>query len=115
MSAQPLPRASRRVAEALAERGHRGHVLILDDSARSASEAAAALGVAQAQIVKSLVFRGRESGRAILALVGGSSRVATPLLEAHIGEPIERADANWVREHTGFSIGGVPPLGHREP
>jgi prolyl-tRNA editing enzyme YbaK/EbsC (Cys-tRNA(Pro) deacylase) len=113
--AQPLPRAARRVADALAALGHAGSIRVLEDSARSAAEAAAALGVAQGQIVKSLVFRGRTSGRPILALVGGASRVEGHLLEAHVGEPVERADASWVREQTGFSIGGIPPLAHERP
>ena len=107
-----LPRAARRVAAALEARGHAGAIRLLDDSARSAAEAAAALGVAQEQIVKSLVFRGGRSGRAILALVGGLSRVAEERLAEHVGEPVERASADWVREQTGFSIGGVPPVGH---
>jgi prolyl-tRNA editing enzyme YbaK/EbsC (Cys-tRNA(Pro) deacylase) len=111
---EPLPRAARRVAAALAARGHSGEIRILTDSARSAAEAASALGVAQEQIVKSMVFRGRTSGRAILALVGGSSRVDTELLAAVTGEAVERADADWVREQTGFAIGGVPPVGHGE-
>ena len=110
-----LPRASRRVADELARLGHLGQVRVLEDSARSAAEAAAALGVEQRQIVKSLVFRGRRSGRAVLVLVGGTSRVDVARLAAHLGEPVERADADWVREQTGFSIGGVPPIGHRDP
>jgi prolyl-tRNA editing enzyme YbaK/EbsC (Cys-tRNA(Pro) deacylase) len=109
-----LPRAALRVAQALAARGHDGEIRILSDSARSAAEAAAALGVAQEQIVKSMVFRGRQSGQAILALVGGRSRVDTALLETFAGEAVERADADWVREQTGFAIGGVPPVGHAE-
>ncbi|HZL55056.1 MAG TPA: YbaK/EbsC family protein [Solirubrobacteraceae bacterium] len=109
---ESLPRAARRVAEALSARGHNGEIRILSDSARSAAEAAAALGVAQEQIVKSMVFRGRSSGQAILALVGGLSRVDTALLAAFAGEAVERADADWVREQTGFAIGGVPPVGH---
>jgi prolyl-tRNA editing enzyme YbaK/EbsC (Cys-tRNA(Pro) deacylase) len=107
-----LPRAARRVAEALIGRGHAGEIRVLDASARSAAEAAAALGVGQQQIVKSLVFRGRRSRQPILALVGGTSRVDTQLLEDHVGEPVERPDADWVREQTGFAIGGVPPLAH---
>lgn len=107
-----LPRAARRIAAALQERGHAGAIRLLDDSARSAAEAAAALGVAQEQIVKSLVFRGERSGRAILALVGGLSRVSEARLAEHVGEGVQRAQADWVREQTGFSIGGVPPLGH---
>lgn len=111
---ESLPRAARRVAEALSARGHAGEIRILSDSARSAAEAAAALGVAQEQIVKSMVFRGRSSGQAILALVGGRSRVDTELLAAFAGEGVARADADWVREQTGFAIGGVPPVGHAE-
>jgi prolyl-tRNA editing enzyme YbaK/EbsC (Cys-tRNA(Pro) deacylase) len=109
-----LPRAARRVATALQARGHDGEIRLLEDSARSAAEAAAALGVAQEQIVKSLVFRGRDSGRAILALVGGSDRVDQQLLAEGVGEPVERAQADWVREQTGFAIGGVPPIGHAQ-
>lgn len=112
---QQLPRASRRVADALESRGHPVRISVLAASARSAAEAAAALGVEQRQIVKSLVFRGARSGAPVLALVGGTSRVRLALLEAHLGEPVERADAAWVRERTGFAIGGVPPLGHSEP
>lgn len=114
MSPEPpsLPRAAQRVADALRSRGHRGEIRLLDDSARSAAEAAAALGVDQQQIVKSLVFRTRESDQPILALIGGTSRVDPQLLAQHVGEPVERAEAGWVRERTGFAIGGVPPLGH---
>jgi prolyl-tRNA editing enzyme YbaK/EbsC (Cys-tRNA(Pro) deacylase) len=108
----PLPRAARRVAEALRSRGHAGEVRLLGESARSAAEAAEALGVSQQQIVKSLVFRGRRSDQPILALVGGTSRVDPQLLAGHVGEPVDRAEAAWVREHTGFAIGGVPPIGH---
>jgi prolyl-tRNA editing enzyme YbaK/EbsC (Cys-tRNA(Pro) deacylase) len=109
-----LPRAARRVAEALRSRGHTGVIRVLGSSAHSAAEAAAALGVSQHQIVKSLVFRGRDSGTPILALVGGTSRVDPQLLEQHVGEPVERADADWVRAQTGFAIGGVPPVGHAD-
>ncbi len=103
------------MADALAARGHAGEVRTLSDSARSAAEAAAALGVEQAQIVKSLVFRGASSGEPILVLVGGASRVEPAALERHVGEPVERADAGWVRERTGFAIGGIPPVGHDPP
>jgi prolyl-tRNA editing enzyme YbaK/EbsC (Cys-tRNA(Pro) deacylase) len=107
-----LPRAARRVAEVLSGRGHAGEIRLLDASAHSAAEAAVALGVGQQQIVKSLVFRGSRSSRPILALVGGTSRVDPQLLEQHVGEPVERADADWVKAQTGFAIGGVPPVGH---
>ena len=115
MADDPLPRASRRVADALAARGHTGAVRVLSDSARTAAQAAAALGVAQEQIVKSLVFRGTRSGEPILVLVGGTSRVDPTVLETHLAEPVERADADWIRERTGFAIGGIPPVGHDPP
>jgi prolyl-tRNA editing enzyme YbaK/EbsC (Cys-tRNA(Pro) deacylase) len=110
-----LPASARRVADALAERGHPGRVRLLRDSARSAAEAAGALGVHQRQIIKSLVFRGRQSGDPVLVLVGGTSRVDTNSLASVLDEPVVRADADWVREVTGFAIGGVPPLGHVRP
>jgi prolyl-tRNA editing enzyme YbaK/EbsC (Cys-tRNA(Pro) deacylase) len=109
-----LPRAAQRVADALKSRGHTGEIRLLGDSARSAAEAAEALGVDQQQIVKSLVFRARQSDQPILALIGGTSRVDPQLLAQHVGEPVERAEAGWVREQTGFAIGGVPPLAHSE-
>jgi len=112
---EPLPRAARRVAAALRAGGHEGEIRILSASARSAAEAAAALGVAQEQIVKSMVFRGQRSDSPVLALVGGASRVDPALLAACVGEPVGRADADWVRQRTGFAIGGVPPIGHSEP
>lgn len=108
----PLPRAAQRVAEALRSRGHTGAIRVLEDSARSAAEAAAALGVSQRQILKSVVFRGRHSGRPILTLVAGTQRVDPRLLARHVGEPVERAQPDWVRAQTGFAIGGIPPLGH---
>jgi prolyl-tRNA editing enzyme YbaK/EbsC (Cys-tRNA(Pro) deacylase) len=110
-----LPRAAQRVADAIAAAGHGGSVRVLSDSARSAAEAAAALGVRQRQIVKSLVFRGARSGEPILVLVDGDSRVDEALLATAVGEPVERAQADWVRERTGYAIGGVPPLAHAEP
>lgn len=112
---RPLPRAAQRVAAELEARGHEGAVRILPDSAHSAGEAAAALGVEQRVIVKSLVFRGHDSGRPVLALVGGTSRVDTDRLAQQIGEGVVRADADWVRQVTGFAIGGIPPIAHAQP
>lgn len=112
MNAEELPRSARRVAEALAARGHEGRVVVLEQTARSAEEAAEALGVTPRQIVKSLVFRGTESDGVVLALLAGDHRVDPELLAAAANEPVERPEAAWVRERTGFAIGGVPPLGH---
>lgn len=73
------------------------------------------LGVEVAQIVKSLVFTGSESGVPILVVASGGNRVDEKKIENLAGEPVERADAKFVKERTGFSIGGVPPLAHSEP
>ncbi|HXV35246.1 MAG TPA: YbaK/EbsC family protein [Gaiellaceae bacterium] len=108
------PRA-RQVQEALAARGFANEVVELPDTTRSAAEAAAAVGCRVEQIVKSLVFRGAESGRPLLVIAGGANRVDEAKVAELVGEPIERPDAGFVRARTGFSIGGVPPLGHAEP
>jgi prolyl-tRNA editing enzyme YbaK/EbsC (Cys-tRNA(Pro) deacylase) len=86
---------------------------VLPDSARTAPEAAAAVGVEVGAIVKSLVFRCGDE--AVLALVSGANRADEGRLEAEFGSPVTRADAAFAREATGFSIGGVPPLGHPAP
>ena len=104
----------RRVRAALDGRGISPPFVELEKTARSAEEAAAALGVRVEQIVKSLVFRGVESGRPVLVMASGPNRVSEQEISSLLGEPIEKADAAFVREKTGFAIGGVPPLGHAE-
>jgi prolyl-tRNA editing enzyme YbaK/EbsC (Cys-tRNA(Pro) deacylase) len=107
-----LKPSAQKVQEALTARGFANQVVELPSSTRTAAEAAAAVGCEVGQIVKSLVFRGRESGRAVLVVASGSHRVDEDALRAVLGEEIEKASADFVREQTGFAIGGVPPLGH---
>ena len=95
--------------------GDRFEVLEFDASTRTASDAAAAIGCDVAQIAKSLIFRGGTSGRAVLIIASGVDRVDEKKAAAAVGEPIDRADADFVREATGFAIGGVPPVGHKNP
>jgi prolyl-tRNA editing enzyme YbaK/EbsC (Cys-tRNA(Pro) deacylase) len=83
-------------------------------STRTAEDAAAACGCQVGQIVKSLIFRGRDSGSLVLLLVSGANRVDAALAAHAAGEPLERADADEVRARTGFAIGGVAPIGHLE-
>jgi prolyl-tRNA editing enzyme YbaK/EbsC (Cys-tRNA(Pro) deacylase) len=90
-------------------------VLEFDASTRTSAEAAAAIGCTVAQIAKSLVFRAEPSGRAVLAIASGVNRVDERKVGAWIGETIARADADFVRQKTGFAIGGVPPLAHAKP
>ena len=103
-----------RVRAALAERGLSPEFVELEQTARSAQEAAAALGVRVAQIVKSLVFKGAETGVPVLVMASGPNRVDEAKISGLLGEPVVKADAAFVREKTGFAIGGVPPLGHAE-
>lgn len=109
------PAGPQRVREALAAAGIEAPVVELDRSARTAAEAAAALGCRVGQIAKSLVFRLVASGRPLLVVTSGANRVDERRVEAVVGEPIDKADAAFVRDHTGFAIGGVAPLGHPRP
>lgn len=84
-------------------------------STRTSDEAAAAVGCTVAQIAKSLIFRARESGTPVLVIASGANRVNEKAVGGLIGEKIERADPDFVREKTGFAIGGVPPIGHAVP
>jgi prolyl-tRNA editing enzyme YbaK/EbsC (Cys-tRNA(Pro) deacylase) len=104
----------RKVRETLEELGFEPPIVELERTARSAAEAADALGVRVEQIVKSLVFRGTQTGSPVLVLAGGANRVKESRISDLVAEPVEMADAGYVREKTGFSIGGVPPVGHAE-
>lgn len=108
-AAQP---AALRVQQVL---GDRFKVLEFDASTRTAADAAAAIGCEVAQIAKSIIFKAAESGRAVLVITSGVNRVDEKKIRALVGEKIERADADFVRERTGFAIGGVPPVGHATP
>ncbi len=82
------------------------------ESTRTAQEAAERAGCELGQIVKSLIFKGKESGKPILVLTSGANRVDEKRISGYAGETIGRADADFVRAVTGFAIGGVPPIGH---
>jgi prolyl-tRNA editing enzyme YbaK/EbsC (Cys-tRNA(Pro) deacylase) len=110
-----LPRSARRVQEALHGLGLDVEIVQTPDSARTAPEAASAVGCEVGAIVKSLVFRGAQSGDPVLVLTSGANRADESLVAAAIGEPVGRADADYVRARTGYAIGGIPPLGHAEP
>jgi prolyl-tRNA editing enzyme YbaK/EbsC (Cys-tRNA(Pro) deacylase) len=92
--------------------GYDYRVQELPNSTRTAVEAADAIGCQVAQIVKSLIFRTKQSDKAVLVAASGSNRVNEKGLAARLGEPIERATPDFVRQQTGYAIGGVPPLGH---
>ena len=96
-----------------AELGEDFQVLEFETSTRTAADAAEAIGCAVGQIAKSLIFRAMDSGRPVLAIASGSVRVDEARLSELLAEGVGRADAGFVRKHTGFAIGGVPPVGHR--
>lgn len=95
--------------------GLRCDILEIPEGAHTARQAAEAAGCALDQIVKSLVFRGRQSGRVVLFLTAGGNRVCLHAAGRAVGEALDRAEAALVREQTGFAIGGVAPVGHLKP
>lgn len=111
----PLKPSAQRVQNALAERGFSNQVIEFSESTRTSAEAAAAVGCEVGQIAKSLIFQGATSHRPILVIASGDNRVNEKAMAVHIGEKLQRPDAEFVRLHTGFAIGGVPPLGHDQP
>ena len=110
-----LPQSVSKFKAAAEARGLDPAVVVHESSARTAEEAAAACGCDLGQIVKSLVFRGAETGLPILLLVSGRNRVDEGRAAEAAGEMLLRADAAFVREATGYAIGGIPPLGHDRP
>ena len=109
-----LPEGVQRVARVLQERGHPHSLVMLDDAARTAQQAADALGIAVGQIAKSIIFRRKSDDAAVLVVTSGVRRVDEKKVDAIVGKT-GRADAEFVKARTGYSIGGVSPVGHAHP
>ena len=109
-----LIKSALRVQDALESLGFSFEVLELPQSTRTAVEAAEAVGCGVEQIVKSLIFMGAHTGKPVLVIASGVNRVNEEAVAEIVGEPIKKASADFVREHTGFVIGGVAPVGHVE-
>ncbi len=109
-----LPEGVQRVAAALLNANHPHAPVLLDGAARTAQQAADALGVAVGQIAKSIIFKRIEDGAAVLVVTSGDRRVDEAKVAALVG-PLGRANAAFVKERTGFSIGGVSPIAHALP
>ncbi|MFV0680561.1 YbaK/EbsC family protein [Ottowia sp.] len=109
-----LPEGVQRVAVALAEAGHAHAPKMLDDAARTAQQAADALGIGVGQIAKSIIFRRKSDDAAVLVITSGDRRVDEKRVATLVGK-IGRADAEFVKAKTGFTIGGVSPVAHAEP
>ena len=111
---QSLSSSAQKVQDTLNALGVRLEVVELPGSTRTAVEAAQAVGCQVGQIVKSLIFKGKRSKRPILVIASGANRVNEKKIATLINEPLGKADADFVRQQTGFAIGGVPPLGHKK-
>ena len=107
-----LSPSAQKIQDLLHSLGFNYTVIEHAESTRTAQEAADRAGCELGQIVKSLIFRGKTSGKPILALTSGVNRVDEKRISGYAGEPISRADADFVRSVTGYAIGGVPPIGH---
>ena len=110
-----LSSSAQKIQDLLNSLGYNYTVIEHVESTRTAQEAADQAGCQLGQIVKSLIFRGKTSGKPILVLTSGPNRVDEKRISEYAEEPIGKADADFVRTVTGFAIGGVPPLGHVEP
>lgn len=106
-----LSPTAQRVQDALDAAGVATTIVEYDVPARTSAQAAEVLGCSVGQIAKSLVFKAR-SGRPVLVIASGANRVDEAKVAALVGEPIGKADAAFVRDATGYAIGGIPPLGH---
>jgi len=107
--------AAARVQSLLRAAGLEAEVVEFAETTRTSAEAAAQIGCAVAQIAKSLVFRAKATGRPVLVIASGANRVDEKAVEALLGEKIGKADADFVRDKTGYAIGGVAPVGHATP
>ncbi|HHU60522.1 MAG: YbaK/EbsC family protein [Bacillota bacterium] len=107
-----LKGSAEKVQRALEEKGLELEVVEFAESTRTVKDAASAIGCKVEQIAKSLIFKGEKSQKPILVIASGPNRVNEKAMHKVIGEKLDRADANWVSEITGFSIGGIPPFAH---
>ena len=115
MSESLLSDSAQRVQQALNQHGVACTVVELPGSTRTALEAAQAVGCRVEQIAKSLVFQGKTTKKPVLVVASGANRVNEKKLRDLLSEPVRKADADFVREQTGFAIGGVPPAGLSKP
>ncbi|MCL9685682.1 YbaK/EbsC family protein [Legionella maioricensis] len=109
-----LSKSAQRVQQALAQKGLSFELIELSASTRTANDAANTIGCDVAQIVKSLLFCTAKTSQPVLVLASGINRVNEKIIEQWVGEKIVKADAGFTREVTGFAIGGVPPVGHKQ-
>ncbi|MDA8228868.1 MAG: YbaK/EbsC family protein [Desulfitobacterium hafniense] len=107
-----LSKSAEKVQSVLNQYGLELTVIEFSESTRTSQEAADAIGCELGQIAKSLIFKGKETQKPVCVIASGVNRVNEKKIREYVGEKIEKADAAFVLEHTGFAIGGVPPIGH---
>ena len=112
---EKMSSSAQKVQEALKVHGVACQVIEMKQTTRSAQDAADAVGCQVGQIAKSLIFAGKKSKQPILVIASGPNRVNEKAVSRYISEPLAMAKVEFVREHTGFAIGGVPPVGHPKP
>jgi len=110
----PLSPSVQKVQDALKALGFPNQVLELQSTTRTSAEAAQAVGCRVEQIAKSIIFQGKQTHKPVLVIASGPNRVNEKRIEEFISESLGKANADFVRKHTGFAIGGVPPIGHLE-
>lgn len=109
-----LKKSSEKVQNVLNQFGFELNVIEFSDSTRTSQDAANTIGCIVNQIAKSLIFKGKTSKKPILIIASGPNRVNEKTIKQYVGENLQRADADFVLEHTGFAIGGIPPIGHKD-
>jgi prolyl-tRNA editing enzyme YbaK/EbsC (Cys-tRNA(Pro) deacylase) len=115
MNEKSLRPAAARVQQLLSGMGLATDVIEFAETTKTSADAAQQIGCSVAQIAKSLIFRARQSNRPVLVIASGVNRVDEKALETLLGEKIGKADAEFVRDKTGYAIGGVAPVGHASP
>ena len=115
MNETSLRPAAARVQQLLSGMALETQVIEFAETTKTSADAAQQIGCSVAQIAKSLIFRAKQSNRPVLVIASGVNRVDEKALEALLGEKIGKADADFVRDKTGYAIGGVAPVGHASP
>ncbi|MEY8001977.1 YbaK/EbsC family protein [Clostridium sp. Mt-5] len=113
MSSNNLSKSAEKIQNVLDKFKFKLNVLELSGSTRTSQEAADTIGCSVGQIAKSLIFKGKASNKPILIVASGINRVNEKAIKKYIGEKVQRPDADFVLEQTGFAIGGIPPIGHK--
>ena len=112
---QSLSKSAKSLQSTLKKHGLDCKVFEIASSARTAQDAANSIGCSIAQVAKSLIFKTVTTNKPILVLASGLNKVSEKVIESYIGESIVKADAKFTKDITGFAIGGIPPVGHKQP